>query len=99
MAFGDLQIDQKTGHGLGPHGGSSVSMQSQLAWQNIMTRNRVGNELLSQFCTLAWRDQPAHDEAAEDVQNHIKVKASPLGRPLEFGDIPGPNLVRCNRQQ
>lgn len=99
MAFGDPQIDQKTGHGFGSHCGSPISMQSQLTWQDVLACHDVGNQLLRQFCTLAWSDQPVHDKAAEDVQNHVEAKASPLGRPLQFGDVSRPNLVGCIRQQ
>ena len=33
--------------------------------------------------------------AAEDVQDHVEVKAGPLGGPLELGDVPGPDLIGC----
>ena len=74
MAFGDLQIDQKTGHWFGAHRGSPIRVQSQLTRQDIMARHGVGDELLRQVGALAWGDQPAHDETAEDVQNHVEVK-------------------------
>ena len=88
VALDDLQIDQQTGHRFGAHGSAPISMQSQLPRQDIMARHGVGDELLSQLGTLAWGDQPAHDETAEDVQNHVQMKARPLGRPLELGDVP-----------
>src|SRR5450756_438722 len=36
VAFGDLQIDQETGHWFGAHGGSPIRVQSQLTRQDIM---------------------------------------------------------------
>ena len=49
--------------------------------------------LLGQLCVLAFGDQPAHHQAAEDVQVPVEVEARPLGQPLEFGDIPRPDLI------
>ena len=58
-----------------------------------------GNQLLGQLSAFARRNQPAYDVAAEDVQNDVEVKASPLGRPLEFGNVPRPDLVGRQSQQ
>ncbi len=48
---------------------------------------------------LPRRDHPADHVAAEDVEDHVEVKAHPLGRPLELGDIPGPQLARAAGEQ
>lgn len=53
VALADLQIDQETGHWFGVHGGSPISMQSQLTWQDLMARHGVGDELLRQVGALA----------------------------------------------
>lgn len=74
-------------------------MQGQLAWLDCVARHGFGDELLSQLGALAQSKQPAHHAAAEDVQDHVQVKARPLGRPLELGDVPGPDLVGRRGQQ
>jgi hypothetical protein len=44
-------------------------------------------------------DHPADNVAAKDVYDYVKVKIGPLDRPLEFGDIPRPNLIGGSGQQ
>ena len=99
VALGDIEIDQQAGHRLGAHGGTAIGMQGQPARLDIMARHGVSDELLGQLRTLARGDEPAHDEAAEDVQDDVQVEARPLGRSLELGDIPGPDLVGRDGQQ
>ena len=64
-----------------------------------MTGHGIGNELLGQLSAFARRNQPAYDVATEDVQNDVEMETSPLGRPLELGDVPRPDLVGCEGQQ
>ena len=44
-------------------------------------------------------DHPADNVTAEDVQDHVEVKVSPLGWAKQLGDIPGPDLVRRGGQE
>ena len=64
-----------------------------------MPLHGVGDELLGQLGALTFGEQPAHNMAAEDVQDHVQVEARPLGRALELGNVPGPHLVGRERQQ
>jgi len=45
------------------------------------------------------RHHPADDIAAEDIQNHIEMEVGPLTRSVQFGDVPGPQLVGLGGQQ
>jgi hypothetical protein len=56
-----------------------------------------GEELLTEGARIG--DQPAHDITAEDIEDHVQVEVRPLGRSAQLGDVPGPDLVGCNRQQ
>jgi hypothetical protein len=42
---------------------------------------------------------PAHCITAEDVQKNVKVIIRPFDRPLELGNIPGPDLVGPSGQK
>jgi hypothetical protein len=44
-------------------------------------------------------DHPAHPLAAEDIQQDVKVIICPFDGSFEFGDIPGPDLVRTCGQK
>ena len=99
MALGHIQVNQQTGHRLGAHGGATISVQRERTRHHIVTSHGIGNKLLGQFSAFARRNQPAHDVATEDVQDDVQVKASPLGRAFELGDVPRPDLVgRCGEQ-
>ena len=58
-----------------------------------------GDESVGELGRLPRRDCPADHVAAEHVEDHVEVKAHPLGRPLELGDIPGPQLARAAGEQ
>lgn len=51
-----------------------------------------------QVGALALGKHPAHDVATEDVPAHVQMEAGLLGPALQFGDVPGPDLVRRARQ-
>ena len=44
-------------------------------------------------------NHPAHDAAAEDVEQDIEVEGRPAFGPPEPGDIPGPGLVGARGHQ
>ena len=99
VALGHVQVDQQTGHRLGAHGRAAIRVQRERALRHIVASHGIGNQLLGQLGTLARRNQPAYDVAAEDVQDDVQVEASPLDGPLEFGDVPRPHLVGRECQQ
>ena len=78
VALDDIEIDQKGGHGLGAHAGTAIGMQGELAGFDVMPGDCFGNKLLSQFGAFAWRDHPADDMAAEDVEDHVEMEGGPL---------------------
>ena len=77
-----------------PRSACSVSAPGITSWR----ATGISNELLGQIGALTRRNQPANDVAAKDVQNDVEMKASPLDRAFEFGDVPRPDLVgRCGQ--
>ena len=42
----------------------------------------------------AWGDEPAHGVAGVDVEDDVEVEPGPFVGAGEFGDVPGPHLVR-----
>src|SRR5664280_524072 len=68
-------------------------MDAQLTRLNPLLLTRLFNQFFCQCSQLPGSHHPAHDVSAEDIEDDIEVIISPLCRPLEFGNIPGPNLV------
>ena len=99
VALGDVQIDQQGGHRLGAHAGAAIGVQGERAGLDVVAGHGLGDQLLGQLGALALGDHPADDVAAEDVEDHVEVEAGPLGRPLELGDVPRPDLVGRDGQQ
>ena len=56
-------------------------------------------QALGQVRILVPGDHPAHDVAAEEVEDHIERVVEIRNRALELGDIPGPDLIRARRDQ
>src|SRR4030095_4651121 len=76
----------------------AIGVQRERAGLDVMPIRGVVDELLGQFGALALGKQPAHDMAAEDVQD-VQVEARPFGRTLELWYVPGPHLVGRECQQ
>ena len=57
------------------------------------------DETSGQRRVLPVGDHPADRVAAEDVEHDVEVEVRPLRRPQQFGDIPGPGLVRGRGHQ
>ena len=64
-----------------------------------MLGDGIVEQRLEQGCGLGIGDMPSDDTAAVDVEDDVEIEVAPLGGSLEFGDIPGPNLIRPFRQQ
>ena len=99
VGLGDVQIDQQLRDGLGAHAGAAVGVQGQRARLDRLLGHGVGDQLLGQLGGLAQRDHPAHDVAAEDVQDHVEVEVAPLHRSAQLGDVPAPDLTGAGGQQ
>src|SRR3990172_9125783 len=74
-------------------------MNRQLIFRYVLFYTGFSNKSLSQYRRLSGGNHPANNIAAEDVHNHIQVKICPFYRAKEFGNIPGPYLVRpCSQK-
>ena len=59
----------------------------------------VLDETLRQFGTFAHGDHPAGYVATENIEDHVEVKVSPLGRSKQLGDVPTPELIGSRGQE
>ena len=57
------------------------------------------NQAFRQVRILVAGDHPAHDVAAEEVEDHIERVVEVRERALELGDVPGPDLIRARRHE
>jgi len=53
----------------------------------------IFDESFGQNGLLAMRNHPADHIAAENINNYVQIIIRPFGRPLDLGDILGPNLI------
>jgi hypothetical protein len=97
--FGDAQIGEQKGHGLGGHGGTPVGVEGELAGDDLVLGTGFGDELAGQFLALPMRHHPADDIPAEDVEDYIEVEVGPLGGAQQLGDVPTPELIGSGGQQ
>ncbi len=99
MGFAHAQVCQQFCNELGLHGRATIGMNRQLVWKDGLFVTGVHNQPFGQGGRLPLGHHPADHVAAEDVEDHIEVVVDPLGRPLELGDVPGPDLVGGRGQQ
>ena len=99
VGFGDLKIHQQLGHRLGAHAGPAVGVQGELVRRDVLLGDGFGDQLLGQRRALLWSNHPADDIAAEDIEDHVQVKAGPFGRAFDLRDIPTPDFVGSGGQQ
>jgi hypothetical protein len=102
VSFGDVEIDEQLRDRFGAHAGAAIGVQGQGAGHDVLFIDGVGDKLLGQFRGLAMGDHPTDDVAAKNIENHVQVKARPLGRALEWSERPGvvelfPGLSAPNR--
>lgn len=99
MGLGYAQISQKLGHAVGSHGASSIGVDCQLALHNGLLFTGFCDQTSGQCSRLPMGHHPAHHKTTEDIQDHIEIEVNPLGRSLEFGDVPGQDLIGPGGQQ
>ena len=99
VSFGDIKIDEQLRDGFGAHAGAAVGVQGQRAGHDILFVDGIGDQLLGEFRGFPVRDHPTDNVAAENIENHVQVKARPLGWSLQFRYIPAPDFVRPHREQ
>ena len=73
-------------------------MERELPRRHVVFRDRIVEQRFEHRGAFRVRDTPAHDAAAEDVEDHIEIEVAPLRWPHQFGDVPGPDLVGLFRQ-
>jgi hypothetical protein len=98
VGLGDPQVGEQQGDRLGLHAGAAVGVQGELARADALFGASRADELFGQGGGRARRDHPADHVAAEDIDDHVAVEVSPLGWPLELGDVPGPQLIGTGGQ-
>src|SRR5229473_2106167 len=89
----------KAATGLRRFAGAAIGMQRQRAGGDVMLGHGLGDQRFGQLRGLPQGDHPADHIAAEDVEDHVQVIATPLDRALEFRDIPTPHFIGPHRQQ
>ena len=56
MAFGDVQIDQQGGHGLGAHARAAIGMQREGAGRDVVAGHGLGDQLFGQLGAFTLGD-------------------------------------------
>src|SRR5512139_1435085 len=87
------QIQEQLSHRFRFHRTSPIGMDGQLSRHNPLPLATLFDEPLGEHRRLPMGNHPAHHVAAEDIQNHVEGEVYPLGRPLQLGDVPRPELI------
>ena len=99
VSFGDIEIDEQLGDRFGAHAGAAIGVQGERPRHDILFVDRIGNQLFGELRGLSMSDHPTDDVAAKNIEDHVQVKARPLGRSLQFADVPAPDFIRSDREQ
>ena len=75
------------GDGFGAHAGAAIGVQGQGAGHDVLLVDGIGDQLLGELGGFPVSDHPADDVAAENIEDHVQVKARPLGRSLRISLI------------
>ena len=89
----DLQIDEELPHRLGNHGASAVRMQRQIPRLDALPEVGFVMEIPRDVVVLLGLNRPTNHQAAEQIDGDVELEAGAADRPLEVGDVPGPDLV------
>ena len=82
VSFGDVQIDEQLGDRFGAHAGAAIGVQGQRPRYDILFVDGIGDQLLGKFRSFPVGDHPTDDVTAENIEDHVQVKARPLRRSL-----------------
>ena len=88
----DAQVREEQRDELAPHGRAAVGMDRELLRGAALFQAGRRNQAFRQVRILVAGDHPAHDVAAEEVEDHIERVVEVRERALELGDVPGPEL-------
>ena len=98
MGLGHTQIGEQERYRFSTHRRATISMETDLAWQDLLLLARVGGEPSGQVRTPAWCQHPADDVTAKDVKDDVEIEVGSFERAAEFGDVPAPKLIGCGGQ-
>ena len=99
MSLGDAKISEQQRHCPGFHTRIPVGMQGELPERDVLPGAGLADQCLGQRSRLPRGYHPTNDIAAEHVEDDVEIEVAPLHRPLQFRDIPGPELVGAGGQQ
>ena len=99
MGLGDAKISEQQRHCPGFHTRTPVGMQGELPERDVLPGAGLADQCLGQRSRLPRGHHPTNDIAAEHVEDDVEIEVAPLHRPLQFRDIPGPQLVGAGGQQ
>ena len=82
-------------HGCPLHRASIVGVQDErlLIKEQALGQDGFSDEMAGMFGGFFLPHFPAHDIAAEDVENEVEVVVEPLDGAGKVSDVPGPDLV------
>src|SRR4029453_2758521 len=98
VRLGHAEVGEQERDGLALHRRTAVRMELELTELNAMLRACLGDETLGEGRALMWRERPADDAAAEDVENHVEIEVGPLSWAQQLRDVPAPDFVGPSRQ-
>ena len=95
----DPEVGEQLCGALARHRRPAVGVQGEDLGPDALFVAGLFDETSGQRRVLPVGDHPADRVAAEDVEHDVEVEVRPLRRPQQFGDIPGPGLVRGRGHQ
>ena len=96
---GDPEVGEELGGALAGHRRAAVRMQGEHLGLDALLETGFLDQRRGERGVLPIGNHPAHDAAAEDVEQDIEVEGRPAFGPPEPGDIPGPGLVGARGHQ
>jgi hypothetical protein len=95
----DAEVREQLGHQLAAHRRAAVGMDRELVRADPLLEARGFDQALGQTGVLVRRDHPAHDVTAEQIEDHIQRVIQVRDRPLQLGEVPGPDLIGRRRHE
>ena len=99
VAGRDAEVGEQQRDELAAHGRAAVGVNRELLRLDALLRAGLLDQALGQVGALLDRHHPAHDVAAEEVEDHIQRVVERGNRALQLGDVPGPDLIRRRRDE
>ena len=99
VRFGDAEIGEQQGCGLGFHRSAAIGVESELAGLHAVFFDSVVEQRLKQRGGFRVGDVPADHSTAENIKDHIEIEVGPFDRSHQFCDVPRPDLIGSRRQK